>query len=100
MTLADYDAMLAAQGGVCTICESPPTVVARAKGLTRGGGDERFMQIDHDHETGAVRGLLCLTCNRALGNLHDDPDLCEAAAAYLRAHQATDEPAPQRAQGA
>ena len=46
------DRLLAEQGGVCAICGNPPK--------TRG------LSIDHDHKTGAVRGLLCFRCNRAL----------------------------------
>jgi len=47
-----YDRLLAEQGGVCAICGNPPKT--------------RRLSIDHDHKTGAVRGLLCFQCNRAL----------------------------------
>lgn len=52
ITDADYAAMLAAQGGHCAICPSTPKT--------------RRLHVDHDHATGAVRGLLCHRCNRAL----------------------------------
>lgn len=39
---------------------------------------------DHSHKTGEWRGVLCANCNHALGHLKDSPELCEAAAAYLR----------------
>jgi recombination endonuclease VII len=52
MTDDEYDAMLAAQGGVCAICGNAPKT--------------RRLHVDHDHRTGAVRGLLCYRCNRAL----------------------------------
>jgi hypothetical protein len=41
--------------------------------------------LDHNHETGEVRGWLCSLCNIAIGALRDDPLLCEAAAGWLRA---------------
>ena len=42
------------------------------------------LHLDHCHETGAIRGILCLSCNQALGKFREDPALLEAAARYLR----------------
>lgn len=67
-----YLVLLAAQGGVCAICGAPPT------------DTRKRLQIDHDHRTGEVRGLLCHHCNRALGHIRDDPARAEALARYLR----------------
>jgi hypothetical protein len=46
ITIEDFEAMFEAQGGVCTICGKPRS-------------EERTLHIDHDHETGEIRGLLC-----------------------------------------
>jgi hypothetical protein len=48
----DYFALLAAQGGHCKLCPNEPKT--------------RRLHVDHDHKTGAVRGLLCHKCNRYL----------------------------------
>lgn len=66
-----FEALLASQGGKCAVCRTPEP---------RG---KATWHLDHDHETGAVRGVLCITCNIALGMLHDDPARCRAAADYL-----------------
>lgn len=60
------DAMKARQGGLCAIC--------------RGGSS---LHVDHDHDTGVVRGLLCGNCNRAIGLLAHDQSRMRAAIAYL-----------------
>lgn len=59
ITVEDYDLMLAEQGGVCKICKRPETSVRNGK--------VRRMPVDHDHDTGEVRGLLCMLCNSRLG---------------------------------
>jgi hypothetical protein len=69
ITGADYDAMFAAQGGVCAIC---------------GDTSKTKLAIDHCHTTGRIRGLLCISCNRGIGYLGDDPDRALRASEYLR----------------
>lgn len=68
---AEYDAMLQAQGGVCAICKGPH----------RGVG--KRLHVDHCHDTGAVRGLLCGNCNTFIGLAEHDPDRLRQAIAYL-----------------
>jgi hypothetical protein len=65
--------MLAAQGGVCAICGAPPE-------------DPRGyrMHIDHCHDTGRVRGILCGGCNRGMGNFGDDIARLQGAIRYLQ----------------
>lgn len=73
MELAEYDTMLAAQGGGCAIC-----------GETEGGGRwKRRLHVDHDHRTGRIRGLLCHGCNVGVGHFGDRPELFFKAAQYL-----------------
>ena len=74
ITPEEYDALAAKYGGKCAIC-----------GTTEPGHKSPFFPVDHDHETGAVRGLLCHDCNLGIGHFADDPDRLVAAAAYLLA---------------
>ncbi len=67
--------MLAAQGGVCAICHQPERVEWRGK--------IRALNVDHDHSTGRVRGLLCNVCNHVLGAFGDDPERFRTAISYL-----------------
>lgn len=70
LTLGDYEAMYAAQSGRCAICDM----------------EYESLVVDHDHKTGAVRALLCITCNWVLGQAKDDPVLLVRAAGYLTKH--------------
>lgn len=73
ITLQDETDLWTAQASKCGICLRP---------LSYG----RHAHIDHDHVTGHIRGVLCGSCNRALGLFQDSPDVIDAASAYLRAH--------------
>lgn len=76
ITLDQYETMLAAQGGVCAICEQAETEIhPRSKKI-------RNYAVDHDHITGDVRGLLCNACNRGLGLLGDTAERLRKAVAY------------------
>jgi hypothetical protein len=70
LTPEQYAAMLEAQGGLCAIC--------------RGKGGIKGFMVDHCHETGVVRGLLCPSCNAGMGMLGDTPAGLMRAVKYLR----------------
>lgn len=76
ITQADYDALLAAQGGGCALCGKTAAEQTRYT---------EFLHVDHDHVTGRVRGLLCDQHNLLLGRFNDDPALLRRAADYLEA---------------
>jgi hypothetical protein len=65
-----YLRMLKEQQGLCAICEIELT--------TR-------VHVDHDHETGVIRGLLCERCNIGLGYFSDSPEKMRSAALYIEA---------------
>lgn len=77
ITLDDYDRMADEQDHKCALCGQPETT-----------SNKERLCIDHDHETGKVRRLLCSNCNRAIGLLGDDPELLRRAAEYIEAHRA------------
>ncbi|NMO53499.1 recombinase [Actinoplanes sp. TBRC 11911] len=64
---AEFDELVAEQGGVCAIC---------------GGPDPQH--VDHDHRTGWVRGILCFNCNGGLGQFRDSPEFLAGAITYLK----------------
>lgn len=66
----DYGKLYEAQGGVCAICK-------------RANGSTRKLSVDHDHDTGEVRGLLCRPCNDMLGHARDDWRMFARATRYL-----------------
>jgi hypothetical protein len=68
----DYAALLKGQGGTCAIC-----------GAAGPGRKSETWCIDHDHETGEVRGLLCHACNAGLGHFLDSGEMLRRAADYL-----------------
>jgi len=66
LSLEQWNKLLVAHAGRCAICDSPAP-----------------LQVDHNHKTGKVRGLLCFKCNTAIGLLREDPGLFTAASLYL-----------------
>lgn len=71
LSLDKYHAMRESQGELCAIC----------------GLYSEKLRVDHDHDTGKVRALLCPTCNSGIGLLKDDPKVLVAAAHYIEAHR-------------
>lgn len=67
ITLEDFKAMVKAQKGRCKIC-----------------GLKTKLNVDHNHDTGKVRGLLCHKCNTGIGLLNDDLEILEQAVEYLK----------------
>jgi hypothetical protein len=64
-----------AQDGKCAIC-----------GVAEAYAPRKRLAVDHDHRTGAIRGLLCGNCNAGLGQFKDSPELLAAAIRYLEAN--------------
>jgi hypothetical protein len=75
MSLTQYESMLAAQNGACAICQKTEVNEIKGKNIS--------LAVDHCHATNRVRGLLCSSCNRALGLFDDSPDLLSKARKYL-----------------
>ncbi len=76
MTEFDYLEMFRKQNGKCAICGVSHLEL------------KKILSVDHCHETGKVRGLLCTDCNFGIGHLKDNPKIVELAAEYLRKHEA------------
>ena len=72
ITLDDYNVMLEKQNHCCALCET-----------SEPGGRWNMFAVDHCHETGNIRGLLCKRCNIALGELKDDVTILESAIKYI-----------------
>ncbi len=72
LSVEAFDALLASQGHRCGICRE--AVPSRGRCANA---------VDHDHTTGAVRGILCMKCNAGLGQFRDSPAFLRAAADYL-----------------
>lgn len=80
LTAPEYDAMLAAQGGLCAICGLPERAI-------NPRGAAPTLAVDHDHATGQRRELLCRGCNIALGLVLESTDTLRSMIAYLERHR-------------
>jgi len=70
ITEQQFEDLREVQGGVCAICDSPCETHPN-------------LSVDHNHTTGANRGLLCFNCNVGVGKFDEDPELLRRAADYL-----------------
>lgn len=73
ITKEQYDRMLNEQGGICFLCSCLPK-------------EHQILSVDHQHESGHVRKLLCENCNRALGYMERDMEWTLKAIAYLNSY--------------
>ena len=78
ITLQEYQQLVVDQGGCCAICENEVDLEPRGRGKSYSG-----FAVDHCHDTGKVRGLLCYKCNLALGHFKDDLNILKKAIEYL-----------------
>lgn len=69
ITLEEYESWWNKQEGKCAICKQ---------------SNKRILEVDHNHKTGKIRGLLCGNCNKAIGLLDDNPKLFESGVEYLK----------------
>lgn len=79
ITEAEYDGFFMQQNGLCALCLQPETATHRVS------GNVLSLAIDHCHNTGKVRGLLCKHCNQAIGLLKHSTEILNRAVAYLAA---------------
>lgn len=79
LSLEQYKEMHDRQNGKCAICNNPETQMR--------SGKIKALAVDHDHKTGAIRGLLCSDCNTGIGKLKDDPKVIQSAIQYLLGNQ-------------
>ena len=69
---AEVARLIEAQEGLCAVCRQAPAT-----------------QVDHDHSTGKIRGILCLHCNAGMGAFEDDPSIILRAIEYLERSDGT-----------
>lgn len=79
ISIEEYEEKLKEQNEVCAICFQQETKIL--------GNTKHSYSVDHNHETGQVRGLLCSSCNRGLGLLKDNKETLQSAISYLNKHE-------------
>ena len=79
ITPNEYKLMWDKQEGRCAICGNPETIRSKGKLI--------MLEIDHDHITNKIRGLLCGTCNKGIGIFNDSIEKLRRAISYLEGHK-------------
>lgn len=77
----EYLALIEKQNNLCAICHNPE--ISKGKNSNK----TRVLSVDHCHETGKVRGLLCNKCNHMLGQAKDDIEILKSAIDYLNTNK-------------
>jgi len=77
ITPEEYGNLYRIQNGLCKICGNPETKIHRST------GDIQRLAVDHEHNSGKIRGLLCTSCNLGIGNFKDSTVLLKKAIEYL-----------------
>jgi len=78
LELEQYNLMFENQNGLCAICNHPEKL-------------NRMLSVDHNHNTGEIRALLCQRCNFLIGMANENLDTLISAVSYLRSHNYTEE---------
>jgi hypothetical protein len=76
ITIEEYDKLHTAQNHVCAICKKTETAL-------HNNGKPKDLAVDHCHNSGRIRGLLCWRCNTGIGKLYDNPEILRKAADYI-----------------
>ena len=82
ITIEQVKIMLKEQDNKCAICNTEFENIIEKPGKVKVG-----YNVDHDHTTGSVRGLLCSKCNRSIGLLQDSIEVLESAVKYLKKYK-------------
>jgi len=78
MTLEEYNLLLEKQDNKCAICKQPETSIHNKTKQVKQ------LAVDHDHNTGKIRGLLCERCNTTLGKMEENMEYLESMISYLK----------------
>jgi hypothetical protein len=78
MTMEDWNVLFVSQGKACAIC-----------GAKKPGRKDEHWCLDHNHQNGKPRGILCNYCNMGLGNFKDDEKIIRLAIEYLKSKPQT-----------